>query len=135
LEIAGIKDKLGAGVVLTGGGSMMRYLINLFSYGTALEVRTGVPNLHIKTKIEKVTVLPSNATSIGLLMMGFDDNTDEALGTSRKDKKEEADNEQSKDKFVFEEQETESPKPKGKGFMKGLWDKAVEYVTVEDKEF
>ncbi|MBR6082138.1 MAG: cell division protein FtsA [Salinivirgaceae bacterium] len=135
LEIAGIKDKLGAGVVLTGGGSMMRYLINLFSYGTALEVRTGVPNLHIKTKIEKVTVLPSNATSIGLLMMGFDDNTDEALGTSRKDKKEEADKEQSKDKFVFEEQETESPKPKGKGFMKGLWDKAVEYVTVEDKEF
>ncbi len=135
LEIAGIKDKLGAGVVLTGGGSMMRYLINLFSYGTALEVRTGVPNLHIKTKIEKVTVLPSNATSIGLLMMGFDDNTDEALGTGRKDKKEEADNEQSKDKFVFEEQETESPKPKGKGFMKGLWDKAVEYVTVEDKEF
>ena len=135
LEIAGIKDKLGAGVVLTGGGSMMRYLINLFSYGTALEVRTGVPNLHIKTKIEKVTVLPSNATSIGLLMMGFDDNTDETLGTSRKDKKEEADNEQSKDKFVFEEQETESPKPKGKGFMKGLWDKAVEYVTVEDKEF
>ena len=135
LEIAGIKDKLGAGVVLTGGGSMMRYLINLFSYGTALEVRTGVPNLHIKTKIEKVTVLPSNATSIGLLMMGFDDNTDEALGTSRKDKKEEAEKEQSKDKFVFEEQETESPKPKGKGFMKGLWDKAVEYVTVEDKEF
>lgn len=136
LEIAGIKDKLGAGVVLTGGGSMMRYLINLFSYGTALEVRTGVPNLHIKTKIEKVTVLPSNATSIGLLMMGFDNNTDEALGTSRKDKKEETAEEQPKDeKFVFGEQSETEQKPKGKGFMKGLWDKAIDYMTVEDKEF
>jgi len=136
LESAGVKDKLGAGVVLTGGGSMLRHLINLFSYGTALEVRIGVPNLHIKTKIESVTTLPSNATSIGLLMMGFENNTTEGLGLGQTTKKEEPAEEQPKDgTFVFGEQSQPEPKAKGKGFMKGLWDKAIDYMTVEDKEF
>ena len=136
LESAGVKDSLGAGVVLTGGGSMLRHLVNLFSYGTALEVRIGVPNLHIKTEIESVTTLPSNATSIGLLMMGFDNNTTDGLGIGQTAKKEEPAEEQPKDgTFVFGEQDKPEPKPKGKGFMKGLWDKAIDYMTVEDKEF
>lgn len=136
LESAGVKDSLGAGVVLTGGGSMLRHLVNLFSYGTALEVRIGVPNLHIKTEIESVTTLPSNATSIGLLMMGFDNNTTDGLGIGQTTKKEEPAEEQPKDgTFVFGEQDKPEPKPKAKGYMKGLWDKAIDYLTVEDKEF
>ena len=136
LESAGVKDSLGAGVVLTGGGSMLRHLVNLFSYGTALEVRIGVPNLHIKTEIESVTTLPSNATSIGLLMMGFDNNTTDGLGIGQTTKKEVPAEEQPKDgTFVFGEQDKPEPKPKAKGYMKGLWDKAIDYLTVEDKEF
>ena len=123
-------------MVLTGGGSMLRHLVNLFSYGTALEVRIGVPNLHIKTEIESVTTLPSNATSIGLLMMGFDNNTTDGLGIGQTTKKEVPAEEQPKDgTFVFGEQDKPEPKPKAKGYMKGLWDKAIDYLTVEDKEF
>ena len=55
LESAGVKDSLGAGVVLTGGGAMLRHITHLFAYGTALEPRIGVPSLYIKSKIEAVT--------------------------------------------------------------------------------
>ena len=133
LEGAGVQNSLGAGIVLTGGGSMLRYLINLFSFGTRLEVRIGVPNQCIKTEIESVTTMPSNATSIGLLMMGFDNNSAEGLGIGASIHD---------DGTVIEHTESEPQSEpevklssKGIGFVKGLWGKAIDYMTVEDKEF
>lgn len=133
LESAGMKENLGAGVVLTGGGSMLRYLVNLFAYGTALEVRVGRPNQYIKTEIKNLTTLPSNSTSIGLLMMGFENNTAEGLGFGSANKKDEPAKEE---EFEIKPTKNESEqKNKGIGFVKGLWDKAVDFMTVEDKEF
>lgn len=72
LDASGANKKLGGGIVITGGGAMLRHLVQLFAARTGYEIRIGIPNQRIISKIESVTTLPSNSTSIGLLKMAFD---------------------------------------------------------------
>ncbi|MBO7496456.1 MAG: cell division protein FtsA [Salinivirgaceae bacterium] len=140
LESAGVKDSLGAGVVLTGGGAMLRHITHLFAYGTALEPRIGVPSLYIKSKIEAVTTLPSNATSIGLLMMGFDNNLNDGINNSLRFEKDEKVNETAEAEFAINEKPAEGKKEKpkkGKAIEKitSAWNTAFDWLTtVEDKQ-
>lgn len=73
IEQVGASKQLNAGIVFTGGGSMLRSLTQLASRITAQDIRIGGPNKHIKSN-KDITALPSNATAIGLLMMGLDKN-------------------------------------------------------------
>lgn len=137
LESAGVKDSLGAGVVLTGGGAMLRYIANLFAYGTALEPRIGVPNLHIKSKIESVTTMPSNSTSIGLLMMGFNNNFNDGINIDKRIESEEMKQETSEKESVNNEESFEDKKvkpKKGKAIEKlsSAWNTAFDWLTAVD---
>ncbi len=71
IEASELYDKLGAGIVITGGGALLRNLNELVKYRTGLEVRLGVPNKHIRSNIEEAT-MPMFSTSIGLLLMAID---------------------------------------------------------------
>lgn len=63
--------KLAGGIVVTGGGSMLANLSQLFEYMTGLDTRIGHPNEHLgKSKIEAVKS-PMYATSLGLVLSGF----------------------------------------------------------------
>lgn len=84
LNASGANNKLGGGIVITGGGAMLRHLVQLFAARTGCEIRVGVPNQRIISKIESVTTLPSNATSIGLLKMAFDDSLIDGMNTEFK---------------------------------------------------
>ena len=68
---SGFHNKLAAGIVITGGGSQLQHLKQLFEYITGLDTRLGYPNEHLgKGKIDEVKS-PMHATGVGLVLAGF----------------------------------------------------------------
>jgi len=68
IEISGMYDKLGAGIVITGGGSLLKNLSHLVKYRTGLEVRVGLPNKFIQNQTDDFAKIPMYSTSIGILL-------------------------------------------------------------------
>lgn len=68
---SGFENKLGGGIVITGGGSQLVGVKQLFEYMTGLDARVGFPNEHLgKSKVE-TTKSPMFATSVGLVLCGY----------------------------------------------------------------
>jgi cell division protein FtsA len=68
---SGFHKKLAAGIVVTGGGSQLTNVQQLFEYMTGLETRIGYPNEHLgKSKLDSVKS-PMYATTVGLVLSGF----------------------------------------------------------------
>ena len=140
-EIESTSDlkSLGAGIVITGGGSMLPNLIHLFAMHTGCEVRIGTPNkVIIKCGFENVTNLPSNSTSIGLLMMGFENSLNGTEPELHIDTTVEDTTTTDETEVQTEEKETDENSPKkGKVFQKlsDVWNGAINWATeVEDKQ-
>lgn len=68
---SGYHKKLAAGIVVTGGGSQLTNLSQLFEYMTGLDTRIGYPNEHLgKSKVDAAKS-PMYATTVGLVLSGF----------------------------------------------------------------
>jgi len=68
---SGYENKLAGGIVVTGGGSQMANLKQLFEYMTGLDARIGYPNEHLgRSKVDHIKS-PMYATSVGLVLSGF----------------------------------------------------------------
>ncbi|MBY5951197.1 cell division protein FtsA [Algoriphagus sp. NF] len=68
---SGYYKKLTGGIVITGGGSQLQCISQLFEFQTGLDTRIGYPNEHLgKTALEDVKS-PMYATSVGLVLAGF----------------------------------------------------------------
>ena len=68
---SGFENKLAGGIVITGGGSQLQYLKQLFEFMTGMDARIGYPNEHLgKSKLEDVKS-PMYATTVGLVLSGF----------------------------------------------------------------
>ena len=71
LNNSGYSKELAAGVVITGGGSLLKNLVQLMKYYIAMDVRLGYP-----TKISYGVLNEVNdakySTSVGLLMKGYE---------------------------------------------------------------
>ncbi len=72
IQNSGFAEKLTAGVVITGGGSMLKNLPQLVKYKTAMDVRVGHPNVHLTGKGKDEINQPAYATSVGLVLKGLD---------------------------------------------------------------
>jgi cell division protein FtsA len=72
LKQVGLENKmLNGGIILTGGGSQLKHLIQLAEYVTGLDARIGFPNEHLASgHIEELT-RPMYATCIGLILKGY----------------------------------------------------------------
>ena len=68
------KRKLIAGIVLTGGGSQLKHIKQLFEYETGMDTRIGYPNEHLGKGDKPELESPMYATAIGLLMKGIVEN-------------------------------------------------------------
>lgn len=73
IENSGLMEKLGAGIVLTGGGSLLKHLSSLMKYHTGLDVRVGYPREHVAANTNSDLLEPMFSTSIGLLLKGAAD--------------------------------------------------------------
>lgn len=68
---SGFQHKLAGGIVVTGGGSQLANVQQLFEYMTGMDTRIGYPNEHLgKGKLEMVKS-PMYATTVGLVLSGF----------------------------------------------------------------
>lgn len=97
IQSSGYADKLSAGVVLTGGGAMLKHLPQLVKFKTAMDVRIGLPNENLSGNSKEEINQPMFATSVGLIMRGLDymetfkssfnagPRTDEKAGTNKEE--------------------------------------------------
>ncbi len=72
VENSGYADKLSAGIVLTGGGSLLRHLSQLVKFKTGFDVRIGYPNEHLTADSTEEINTPTYSTGIGLVIKGFE---------------------------------------------------------------
>jgi len=72
IDESGYAEKLSAGIVLTGGGSMLKDLPQLVSFKTSFDVRMGYPGQHLVPDTDPSINQPIYATGIGLVMEGYD---------------------------------------------------------------
>ncbi|MBX2844183.1 MAG: cell division protein FtsA [Flammeovirgaceae bacterium] len=71
IERSGYQNKLAGGIVVTGGGSMLKNLKQLFEYKTGMDARVGYPNEHLgKSSVEEIKN-PLFSTAIGLVLAGL----------------------------------------------------------------
>ncbi len=69
--LSGYEGRLAGGIVVTGGGSQLSCIKQLYEFMTGMDVRIGYPNEHLgKSKTEMVKS-PMYATSVGLVLSGF----------------------------------------------------------------
>ncbi|MDK2908916.1 MAG: cell division protein FtsA [Bacteroidales bacterium] len=71
IQATGLEKKLIGGIVLTGGGAMLKHLSLLTEYMTGMETRIGYPNEHCAATTPKHLSSPMYSTGIGLLLLGF----------------------------------------------------------------
>ncbi|MFZ4058233.1 MAG: cell division protein FtsA [Ferruginibacter sp.] len=64
---------LNGGIILTGGGSQLKHLIQLTEYVTGLNARIGFPNEHLASGHTEELAKPMYSTCIGLILKGYND--------------------------------------------------------------
>ena len=74
LKQVGLDNRvLNGGIVLTGGGSQLKHLIQLTEYVTGLNARIGYPTEHLTAGHIEELARPTYATCIGLILKGYSD--------------------------------------------------------------
>ena len=72
IKVSGYENKLMTGIVITGGGSLIKNLKQLVAYVTGKETRIGYPNEHLAAKSKDLVVSPMYSTGVGLVLKGFE---------------------------------------------------------------
>tara|TARA_B100000508_G_scaffold75230_1_gene58632 strand:+ start:101163 stop:102434 length:1272 start_codon:yes stop_codon:yes gene_type:complete len=75
IKNSGYEKKLIGGIVVTGGGSQLKNITQLFEYITGMDSRVGYPNEHLgQSATEEALTSPMYATGVGLVLKGFETN-------------------------------------------------------------
>jgi cell division protein FtsA len=74
LKQVGLDNRLlNGGIILTGGGSQLKHLIQLTEYVTGLNARIGYPNEHLASGHIEELAKPMYSTCLGLILKGYND--------------------------------------------------------------
>lgn len=72
IKNSGYEKKLIGGIVVTGGGSQMKHITQIFEYLTGMDTRIGYPTEHVAKSTEEDVTSPMFATGVGLVIKGFE---------------------------------------------------------------
>jgi cell division protein FtsA len=72
IKNSGYEKKLIAGIVLTGGGALLKHLSQLTEFMTGMDTRIGYPNEHLAPGTPDEMASPKYATGIGLVIQGIE---------------------------------------------------------------
>jgi cell division protein FtsA len=72
IKNSGYEKKLHAGIVLTGGGALLKHLAQLVEFKTGMDTRIGYPNEHLANDVPSDIASPMYSTGIGLVIVGID---------------------------------------------------------------
>ena len=73
IKNSGYEKKLIGGIVVTGGGSQLDHITQLFEYVTGMDARLGYPTEHLSNANAEAIKSPMYATGIGLVLKGFEE--------------------------------------------------------------
>ncbi len=73
IQISGYERKLIAGIVITGGGAMIKHAVQLTEFITGIDTRIGTPNEHLSGDAQQELSNPMYATGIGLVIHGIEE--------------------------------------------------------------
>lgn len=73
IKNSGYSSKLACGIVVTGGGAQLSHTKQLFDFVTGMGTRIGVPNEHLASQSNDKLASPKYATSVGLVLKGFEE--------------------------------------------------------------
>lgn len=71
IKNSGYEKKLIGGIVLTGGGALLKHLVQLTEFVTGMDTRIGYPNEHLAQDVPDEMASPMYSTGIGLVIEGF----------------------------------------------------------------
>ncbi len=132
LKQVGLDNKsLNGGVILTGGGSQLKHLVQLTEYATGLNARIGLPTEHLAPNHIDELKKPMYSTCLGLILKGYDDYENkykEFLGTFKAVEVPKILKEDKANATVQQTEITEVQQTKGVGVTDrkkklGVWDK------------
>lgn len=72
IKNSGFEKHMIGGIVVTGGGSQLRHIPQLFEYITGMDCRIGFPNEHLAKAPSEDIISPSYSTGVGLVIKGYD---------------------------------------------------------------
>lgn len=107
---SGYEKKLIAGIVLTGGGALLRHIAQLTEFMTGMDTRIGYPNEHLAPDVADEMASPMYATGIGLVIEGLERYQREKMNMRIK----------ALEKELEDKTEKEKKKPKANGFLKRI---------------
>jgi len=73
IKNSGYEKKLIGGIVITGGGSLLKHISQLIEFTTGKYVRIGYPNEHLAPSKANDITSPIFATSVGLIIVGLNE--------------------------------------------------------------
>ena len=145
IQKAKTDNQLIAGIVLTGGGAMMKHIQQLAEFKTGLEVRIGYPNEHLNQTEMKEMSSPMYSTGIGIVIetiarMEHDEylkasNAIEKKHVEAKQKEEIVVENPEMEEIDIEKEESEDKKKKKKGIdLKKIVTSFTEFFTPDNIE-
>ena len=85
IEESGLMDKIGAGIVMTGGSALLPNLNQLIKFKTGMDVRKGIPRMQIDQQWKELED-PRNATVLGLLTAALNESANGNIAKKKKKK-------------------------------------------------
>ncbi|MCO4819323.1 MAG: cell division protein FtsA [Bacteroidetes bacterium] len=76
IKSSGLEKKLVGGIVITGGGALLKNVTQLAEYITCLDARIGFPNEHLAKGLVEEVKSPIYATAVGLVLKGLRENSE-----------------------------------------------------------
>ncbi len=114
IENSGYYERLSAGIVITGGGALLKDLPQLVKFITGMDVRLGYPSEMLASESVEEVNNPMYSTSVGLVLEGFE--------YMEKNTSKEKDKDGKEDLQEFEEEE-ELPEKQQEKAQKGFFNK------------
>lgn len=84
---SGFEKQLIGGIVITGGGSQLRHITQLFEVMTGMTCRIGYPNEHLSKAPSEAIVSPMFSTGVGLIIKGYEDAPSAEINSSSEPQK------------------------------------------------
>ncbi len=86
IKNSGYEKKLIAGIVLTGGGALLKHVTQLTEFITGMDTRIGYPNEHLAPGVPEEMASPMYSTGIGLVIIGLKRYEKEVVKSDKNDK-------------------------------------------------
>lgn len=86
IKNSGYEKKLIAGIVLTGGGALLKHVTQLTEFITGMDTRIGYPNEHLAPGVPEEMASPMYSTGIGLVIIGLKRYEKEVVKSDKIDK-------------------------------------------------